>query len=487
MFYSFGSSDFYSYVVSALINEAIKEGKHVYPDYRYGEKLEVDIFLPNGLTVLGKTFKKPYVVEISNKPNHDNRLVSSLQSMGFAGTLFIISQNLSREKNVTTSTNFDVVRLGRHFLLALNSRNKSVYLNNLLGVSDLSFRNELAHGLYLSSNKDEEKKTPSKSKDSKEKLKINKNEAEKICTINENDFKAYFNRDFGKNNCAIFVGNGASIPFGSDNWSALIKNLVDRLEPFHIEKREHIENALSNSSYALSSFVKNVLVREETESKYIDALRFCIYRKYNNLMHNQKSLVKVIASAKEKYQFLPILTYNYDTFIERQFGKQAHKSLRYFSNDYNYESIDDIVGNNVIHLHGYISYKENHSKGVILTDEEYFNAYLNEQNWVYKTQIDVLRNYTCLFVGSSMSDLFQMSLIQKARNGDLDGKWNCFALMCLKNLEFNEKMKIIKYYKEKGIRIILVNSFEELPNKLADLLDVKDLLDRPIDIDDDNY
>lgn len=68
-----------------------------------------------------------------------------------------------------------------------------------------------------------------------------------------------------------------------------------------------------------------------------------------------------------------------------------------------------------------------------------------------------------------MSDLFQMSLVQKARSGNRDKKWGCYALMCFKGLELKEKMQIIKFYKEKGIQVIFVEDYSELPNKLKQL------------------
>ena len=83
--------------------------------------------------------------------------------------------------------------------------------------------------------------------------------------------------------------------------------------------------------------------------------------------------------------------------------------------------------------------------------------------------MNALTNYVCLFVGSSMSDLFQMSLIQRAKKQNDNQKWNCFALMCSSNLEFKEKMQLIKFYREKGINVIFVETFNELPNKLSEL------------------
>ena len=53
-------------------------------------------------------------------------------------------------------------------------------------------------------------------------------------------------------------------------------------------------------------------------------------------------------------------------------------------------------------------------KGVVLTQEDYYKTYKNK-NWVVKTQETAL-NGNCLFVGSSMSDLFQMSVIDGVRD-----------------------------------------------------------------------
>lgn len=467
-------SSFYAFVISALVNEANKERVPMYIDYTVGGTITYDAFLPKGLTILegdNKNLLKPYVVDIrSNLRGYNNKETHNSE---FSCTKFVIFEN-NEELVRTYPHNKNVIFLGPSFVHQLINRNEEAYLNYLLGIHSMSFKKSNDNSLYLY----QEEKKPSQGttysvKPSIPDYKIEKNDPDKISTSNENDFKAFLNRDYGLSNCAIIVGNGVSIPFGSDDWGSMVRNLVDRLEPFYIEKREHVENALSNSTYALSSFVKRTLVREETENSFVEALRYCIYRKYNGLMHNQKSLIKAIALAKKKYPSLPILTYNYDTFIEKEYHAITGSDLRYYWGGSVKKTTDEMINNIVVHLHGYLSYTKSNCKGIVLSDEDYCNAYLKSGNWTKEVQLEVLKKYNCLFVGSSMSDLFQMSVIQEARNTDKDGKWNCFALMCLKDLDLKEKMQIMKYYKEKGIRLIVVKSFDKLPGRLASLFGVK--------------
>ena len=477
--HSFGNNqEFCSFVVSALVSEASKEEKRVLLDYKLNNGYIVDIYFPNGLSIFGRDYQPPFIIEVNKTYKQDtvNKLVELLNSLNFKGTLFHISQDNwvveDWSANPLVTDNFDIVPLGYNFVNQLRERNPDAYLNHILGNPKTTLKKESGSSNENGYGNREHNLVLLLVEGTNEEYPINKEDPDKINAINEKEFIAHLNDDPEKSNCAVIIGNGVSIPFGSDNWSSMIKNLVDRLEPFHIEKREHVEGALSGSSYALSSFVKATLTREEGYDKYIEAIRYCIYRKYNGIMHDQLSLIDVIAKAKAKYKSLPLLTYNYDTFIERQYYHNTRHSLNYYCGDRVSDDIETISKSNVIHLHGYISYLHNKYKGIILTDEDYYDAYLNAKSWTYKTQVQVLRDYTCLFVGSSMSDLFQMSLIQKAKKGDRDKKWSCYALMCFENLEFKEKVQIIKYYKEKGIQVIFVEDYSELPNKLKRLFKI---------------
>ena len=298
---------------------------------------------------------------------------------------------------------------------------------------------------------------------------INDDLLRKLSNLNSQILKASLSTDCTKNSVALILGNGISIPFGADSWSEMIDNLINYLKPYHIDDCARVKKYLSESSYSVSSFVKAAFTRDRMDSKFYDALFYCIYRKYNELMHGENSMIKAIALAKKKYKDLPIFTYNYDTFVERQYYYETKQPLNYYSG-FNYKNN---LLDSVVHLHGYYSYKRRKHKDIILTDKEYFDNYLSSpMSWSKDAQLFALDNYKCLFIGSSMSDLFQMSIIQNMKNQDKKGKWYCFALMNFEGLSLNERIQVTKYYAEKGILLITTDSFKDMPNKLAELIGI---------------
>lgn len=71
-----------------------------------------------------------------------------------------------------------------------------------------------------------------------------------------------------------------------------------------------------------------------------------------------------------------------------------------------------------------------------------------------------------------MSDVFQLSVIddvyqEKSKKKQL---WNCYALMCFKDVDDNDIYSVIQYYNQKGIKIIFEKAFDELINRLKRIL-----------------
>ena len=74
-----------------------------------------------------------------------------------------------------------------------------------------------------------------------------------------------------------------------------------------------------------------------------------------------------------------------------------------------------------------------------------------------------------------MSDLYQMSVINDVRNKIIESKdkqyWKCFALVCLQNLTPKDKLSVLNYYMSKGVYLIFVDKFLELPHEFDELMD----------------
>ena len=301
--------------------------------------------------------------------------------------------------------------------------------------------------------------------------KTSDNSAKARSRMNEESFHNALAKNGGED-CAFILGNGISIPLGADSWGDLVHNLLDYLTPYYTEKPAEISSSLSESLYLISSFVKNfVSSSKEMEGVYDSALRYCVYRKYNKLMHQKDTLLRAVALAKLKHRKLRIYTYNYDLFLENQINhedpNEGYKG--YTGNKYKERETSEII-----HLHGIVRDRESEVVDrVILTDEEYFREYLNDDGgkggWARQAQLELLKTKKVLFIGSSMSDLFQLSLIEKVHKENND--WKCYALMCFKGLDQQDQEKLCNFYYKKGIAIIFAESHSELPlilNRITD-------------------
>ena len=270
---------------------------------------------------------------------------------------------------------------------------------------------------------------------------------------------------------SIIIGNGVSIPFGSDRWSQLSDYLFDYLSPKYIDNSDTVQESIGNTNFSLTSMARMMI----EDGKYKDALYSCIYRKYEEDMHdNENTLLRAIVRAKEKHKNVELITYNYDEFLERDFQRVTGVKMESVCGAKKDAKTSEPK---VKHVHGLIPYKRPRAmKSIVLTQEEYYRAYRG-QSWTVLSQKKAL-NGICLFVGSSLSDLFQMSLINEVKNSAENNKngkrylkkWNCYALLCLKNLSDRDIVTVYNYYIKKGIYLIFVRDFKDLPDAFNRLM-----------------
>ena len=295
------------------------------------------------------------------------------------------------------------------------------------------------------------------------------NKVSRLSAIFEKDF--IYQRKNSSKDTYVIIGNGTSIPFGSDLWSQLSDYLFDYLKPQYIENDKLVKKAIGDNNFSTTSMAKTIV----NPYKFEDALHSCIYRKYENTMHTNSTLVREIVLSKIANPNLKLITYNYDEFLERDYNIfcEQERKIQTVASAKEDSSTEEPK---LLHVHGFFSLDKRVKKGLVLTQEEYYKTYKND-NWVVRTQETALKN-NCLYVGSSMSDLFQMSIIEKVRDAYYKDApkyifmkpWKCYALLCLKGLESRDVATIYSYYLNKGIRIIFTKDFDDLPLKYADLM-----------------
>ena len=286
---------------------------------------------------------------------------------------------------------------------------------------------------------------------------------ESISIIGEVDFKKRI-KYYGEP--ALFVGNGVSVHFGSDSWETLSNSLFNYLKPEYIEDEAGVNKAIGGTNYALTSMSKYMI----DNKKYYDAIYYSLYRKYRKTMHIDSTLLRSVSIIKHKYPLVPVITYNYDNFLEMDYELKYSSKMRSISTK---RQDNKFLEPKIIHIHGIIPFnKVSKHSSLILTQEEYYSAY-KAKSWVVTRQKNLLTSNICLFVGSSMSDLFQMSVIEDVRKRyysvEKPYSWKCFALLCLKDMSPKDITAIYNYYFSKGVHIIIVEDFKKLPQKLLSL------------------
>ncbi len=113
-----------------------------------------------------------------------------------------------------------------------------------------------------------------------------------ISTISEKDFKRRIKTDKSP---ALFIGNGVSFHFGSDSWNDLSESLFDYLKPAHIDYKDEVKRAIGDTNYSVTGMSQYLI----DSKKYYNAIYYSIYRKYDESMHLDNTLIRSITKLKE--------------------------------------------------------------------------------------------------------------------------------------------------------------------------------------------
>lgn len=262
----------------------------------------------------------------------------------------------------------------------------------------------------------------------------------------------------------FILGNGVSNDFGAASWSKLVENITDYLSPMYTRNIDQLLNYIGN----------NLMSGAEVTSSNIDADKFSyviynsIYGKYEEEMLKHKTYLSTIGDVLESNKDITVATYNYDCFLEMCLKGQHRIDC---ISPYSGKCKQREPGKKTIyHLHGVIPYGSSRCKpqpkGLVFTQTDYYRVYASK-NWTVKKQIEWFNKSLVLFLGSSLTDVYQLSLLYKhAQKGT---KNNIFALLAKNGLTDDNMNLVCKFYAGLGVKIIFVDNFSDLPTKLLEI------------------
>lgn len=321
----------------------------------------------------------------------------------------------------------------------------------------------------------------------------------------------------------------------SMDYSFSNRQLDELLDLFDIKPLKDFDNEPQYRNLrrtAISEYnptVKAMLVKAILGKQYIPAFREQIYSQCNRTILRDAFESDYVLSANEEYKksgafytlysiarFIllnpnvkAVVTYNYDTFLTDVIGIMQDNPEKFFcKRDIDSEitrltfdkkkrlKVKDIYGQSqpnyldsdtlfVFHPHGYIpAPHENVSLdkcNIIMSQDEYCENTSKVYSWDNDTQVHLLSHYTCIFIGSSISELTTQRMIHYARNNgnrnslyylSATGKnnWSDSPL----SSEAGECLSVLKskYYEICGLLpVICPQGYEELFNYVNGIIE----------------
>ena len=218
---------------------------------------------------------------------------------------------------------------------------------------------------------------------------------------------------------ALITGAGVSKGCGLSDWNDLradlLKNVIDSgymepRKPTAWEKvtSQHIKRVLDSTS----PLVMGRYLKTKLGERYLSTLRDALYKKPLNRSLTLQAMVTLA-------DLRAVCTYNYDDLLETQ----PNPSRTFCS----VAGPSDRVPNDkipVYHVHGLLpSNSSSPPRGdVILSEEDYHQVYRDAFHWSNTVQLTVLRQFSVLFVGLSLSDPNLRRLLDIAKDENTGAK-----------------------------------------------------------------
>ncbi|GBL56065.1 hypothetical protein PCLA_04r0684 [Pseudomonas citronellolis] len=306
---------------------------------------------------------------------------------------------------------------------------------------------------------------------------------------------------------SLFVGAGVSSSAGLPDWNTLLNSLFVSLLTSELNTQR------TNSNEEIAAIVKRLREVDGTsalmsaryirkgmsngtaeQSDFINSITERLYtlRDKRKPIDSQliKSIITLCTPGRTGAKVKSVITYNFDDLVERELEKRnlSYKSI--------FEETEVAIPEElpIYHVHGYLpedrsQYQNLEKSTLVFSEEGYHKIYKDPYHWSNLTQLNTLKESTCMMIGLSMSDpnlrrLLEISAqsydkpkhyafmrrinIDKFSNIDENKTVNASASTIKKFLDRHHTLNE-ELFKELGVNIIWYEQHEEIPKIIAAL------------------
>lgn len=232
-------------------------------------------------------------------------------------------------------------------------------------------------------------------------------------------------KDSYVNDKLVFVlGAGISTSYGLPTWDILLQKLLVTT----IEKEKSVSNALSILFTKLFSPSPLIAARylqkfhENNNNSFEETVRKVLYSDFSitNTSPIMDEIVKFCVAAGKNPNLDSIITYNFDDLVEQHLDK-TNVEIPYRP-IYGVGMNPELGELPIYHVHGFLPQKGKLNKlnQITFGENVYHKQYSDIYSWNNIVQINKFRDFTCLFIGSSLTDpnIRRLLDIAKVQKGD---------------------------------------------------------------------
>lgn len=300
---------------------------------------------------------------------------------------------------------------------------------------------------------------------------------------------------YEKDDLVLFLGAGVSKKAGISDWNTLVSDLLVRMiDEKLIEndiimndyEKQEIVNELKSINEA-SPLLQARYIRTGLGPLFIDVLSNAVYKNIDGTDIGTsdllKSISKICVLRKGSIGIRAVVTYNFDDLIEKNF-EMNNVDFKTIHREIDIASQKEL---GIYHVHGFLPRDANENKILsdnllIFSEERYHSLYHDPYSWSNITQLNFLRENTCLMIGLSITDPNLRRLLDIAArkneitkhfvvlkkpklSTNIENDGNIRDDVIQKFAHVNEKLQE-KSFQELGLNIIWIEDYDEIPQIL---------------------
>jgi hypothetical protein len=272
--------------------------------------------------------------------------------------------------------------------------------------------------------------------------------------------------EFKASRVVLVLGSGVSRPFGLPDWPTLLRRIVERMHP-----ATSIQDALLETQANPLILARYIRESFPDKSSFNTIVHQTLYENYKDDFSNQffRAAIKFIETSIETGGPRYVLTYNFDTILERWLEKFA-VGLPSFASDWKTRPSDQSAIE-VFHCHGIMPFDVNEAanKNLVFDETEYHGVYYDHYNVSNIMQVSAFSEKTCLFCGISLTDPNMRRLLDYTASKRPD-RTPHFMFRKIPNEPVDIQNELVSLFerdaKSLGVNTIWVHDYDEIPKTI---------------------